>query len=63
LILAGHEFHGEYDMTVFDLFSKRQKKLRGDALDVYIYDNIPQPLRVQIIHIWHDALGKPNEYL
>ena len=36
---------------VFDLFSKRQSALRGEVPDVYVYDDIPQKLRVQIIHI------------
>ena len=49
-------------MGIFDLFSKRQKKLRGDVPDVYTYDAIPQPLRVQIVHIWQDALGNENDY-
>ena len=49
-------------MTVFDLFSKRQKKLRGEVPDVYTYDTIPPELRVQIVHIWHDALGDPIQY-
>lgn len=49
-------------MGIFDLFSKRQKRLRGDVSDVYIYDTIPQPLRVQIVHIWQDTIGNPNEY-
>lgn len=49
-------------MTVFDLFSKRQKKLRGEMPDIYTYDKIPQPLRVQIVHIWKDALGNAMEY-
>jgi len=48
-------------LTIFNLFSKRQKKLRGEVPDVYTYDVIPGPLRVQIIHIWFDALGK-NTY-
>lgn len=38
-------------LGVFDLFSKRQKELRGEVPDVYIYDDIPQKLRVQLIHI------------
>jgi hypothetical protein len=38
-------------MPSYDIFSKRQKKLRGKLPDVYIYDEIPQPLRVQIVHI------------
>lgn len=38
-------------LGVFDLFSKRQKEQRGEIPDVYIYDDIPQKLRVQLIHI------------
>ncbi|MDF2626494.1 MAG: hypothetical protein K0R39_325 [Symbiobacteriaceae bacterium] len=45
-----------------DLFSKRQKRLRGDVPDVYTYTELPEPLRVQVIHIWVSALGGPNEY-
>jgi len=47
---------------IFDLFSKRQKKLRGDVPDIYIYDDVPNPLRVQIVHIWYDVLGDTNQY-
>lgn len=47
---------------IFDLFSKRQKKLKGDIPDVYVYDNIPNALRVQIIHIWYDILGNSDDY-
>lgn len=49
-------------MAIFDIFSKRQKKLRGDVPDVYVYDDIPQPLRTQIIHIWLDTLGNKNQW-
>jgi hypothetical protein len=49
-------------MGIFDLFSKRQKRLRGEVSDVYTYDTIPQPLRVQVVHIWQDTLGNPHEY-
>lgn len=49
-------------MGTLDLFSKRQKKIRGQVPDVYTYDEIPQPLRVQIVHIWHDTLGNSSEY-
>lgn len=45
-------------MPIFDLFSKRQKKLRGEVPDVYSYDSIPEPLRVQIVHILRDLLEK-----
>jgi hypothetical protein len=48
-------------LAIFDLFSKRQKKIRGDVPDVYIYDELPKALRTQIIHIWLDALGKVDD--
>ncbi|MDJ0736115.1 MAG: hypothetical protein QNJ47_18970 [Nostocaceae cyanobacterium] len=43
----------------FNIFSKRQKKLRGEVPDVYQYDDIPEPLRVQIVHIMNDLQGNP----
>ncbi len=45
-------------MAIINLFSKRQKKLRGEVPDVFSYDNMPQPLRVQIVHIIKDAIGE-----
>lgn len=45
-------------MAVFDLFSKRQKRLRGEYPDVYVYDELPKAFRVQVVHIIKDALGK-----
>lgn len=42
-------------MPVVDIFSKRQKRLRGDIPDVYQYTLIPQALRVQIVYIMEDA--------
>jgi hypothetical protein len=44
-------------LAIHELYSKRQKKLRGEVPDVYTYDTIPEPLRVQVIHILHDTLG------
>ncbi|AFI67371.1 Uncharacterised protein [Burkholderia pseudomallei] len=49
-------------MGVFDLFSKRQKRARGEMPDVYVYDELPQPLRVQIVHIIQDAFGIDPSY-
>jgi hypothetical protein len=49
-------------MAIFDLFSKRQKRIRGDVPDVYTYDDLPSPLRVQIVHIWKDTLGNGKQY-
>jgi len=45
-----------------DLFSKRQKRARGEASDVYQYKEIPRALRVQIVHIWQDVLGDPSDF-
>jgi hypothetical protein len=49
-------------MTIVEIFSKRQKKLRGEVPDVYTYTTLPQPLRVQVVHIWRDVLGNNAEY-
>ena len=49
-------------MGLFDLFSNRQRKLRGDVPDVYIYNDIPRTLRVQIGYIGQDALGDSEKY-
>lgn len=45
-------------MAVVDLYSKRMKRQRGEVPDVYQYDDLPTPLRVQIVHIWRAALGE-----
>lgn len=47
-------------MGIYNLFSKRQKKLRGEICDVYQYDTIPKNLKVQIIQIISDTIGKPT---
>jgi len=52
---------GGNDVGVLDLFSKRQKQFRGEMPEVYQYETIPNPLRVQIVHIVRDAIGK-NRY-
>lgn len=49
-------------MGIIDLFSKRQRKLRGEVPDVYVYTSIPETLRTQIVHIWLDALGNPDNF-
>jgi hypothetical protein len=48
-------------MGIIDIFSKRQARSRGEVPDVYNYDDLPRPLRVQIIHIWMDTLGNQIE--
>jgi hypothetical protein len=45
------------------LFKQTAKRLRSKSkktLDVYQYDAMPEPLRIQIIHIWHDVIGNPH---
>lgn len=44
-------------MAIYDIFSKRQKKLRGEVHDTYVYDDLPERLRVQIVQIWKETLG------
>lgn len=45
-------------MPVIDLYSQRRKRLeKGTTPDVYIYDELRQTLRVQVIHIWTDTIG------
>jgi len=48
-------------VPVFETFSKRQKRLRGELPDVYVYDQLSQPLRVQIIHVMHEVLGEQRD--
>lgn len=48
-------------MAVFDLYSKRQKMLRGEIHDVYTYDNFNGAFKTQVVHIWQDALGDKRE--
>lgn len=45
-------------MAVFDLFHKRQKKLRGEYPDVYQYEQLSQTIRVQIVHLWKESIGE-----
>ncbi|PXX07016.1 hypothetical protein C8R27_1572 [Nitrosomonas ureae] len=49
-------------MATFDLYSKRQKALRGEIHEVFKYDSLPSTLRVQIVHIWTDVLGTESQY-
>src|SRR3982074_600553 len=46
-------------MAIWDLFSKREKRKRlAGKEDVFQYENLPESFRVQVIHIWHDAIGE-----
>ena len=46
-------------MPVFEIYSKRRARELGNVPDVYQYDKIPHAFKVQIIHIWGDAIGIP----
>ncbi len=47
-------------MAVFKSFSQREKKRLGEFADVFTYDEVPEPLRVQIVRIWERFLGVPG---
>lgn len=49
-------------MGVFELFSKRQKKLYAKKPDVYQYEKIEQKFRVQVVHIIRDTIGIESQY-
>jgi len=42
---------------VWEKFSLRQKKVRGEVSDVFVYDRLPKALRAQICHILARCLG------
>jgi hypothetical protein len=49
---------GDSPVAIVDLFSKREKRKRMQGQeDVYQYDTLPEAFRVQVMHLWHDALG------
>lgn len=48
-------------MAVYEIYSKRQRRLRGEFGDVYRYDVIPQKLRIQISKIY-DELYQANQF-
>lgn len=55
-------------MAIHDIYSKRQKKMKGEISDVYTYDKIQQTLRQQVIYIVNDFVDsysyeESTEYL
>lgn len=49
-------------MALPDIFSRRKRLAQGEHSDVYSYDELPQKVRVQIIHILRDAIGPYTAY-
>lgn len=45
-------------MVVFDIFSKRQKRHRGEVPDTYRYDEIPETLRVQMVQLVEEVVAQ-----
>ena len=48
-------------MPARNLFSYRKRVAEGGTPDVFVYDELPQELLVQIVHIWRDAIGWHTE--
>lgn len=46
---------------VLELFSKRNKSKKDT--DVYLYDVLPNPFRVQVTYLFNDLFGKHGEKL
>ncbi len=44
-------------MAIYDLFSKRQRRLRSQPSDVLSYNELPNALRTQILYIIGDSIG------
>lgn len=49
-------------MPVIDLYSKRQKRLRGEIADVFAYDAFSGPFRTQLSLMVDDLLGEAQDY-
>ncbi|WP_122446490.1 STM4504/CBY_0614 family protein [Pseudomonas viridiflava] len=47
----------ELTVPIHDIYSKRKRRLSGDAPDVYTYDALPTALRNQIVFVLKDLLG------
>ena len=60
--VGGGEPIDSQPMGIVDIFSKRQRRLRGDVPDVYQYADLPVPFRWQVIHILRDVLGDTQAY-
>ena len=50
------------DVAVISLYSHRKHVQEGNVPDVYVYDELPTKLRVQIVQICEDAIGSFHVY-
>lgn len=44
-------------MATYNIYSKRQKELRGEIPEIFTYEEFPDNFRIQVIHILNDAIG------
>ncbi|AAZ26604.1 STM4504/CBY_0614 family protein [Colwellia psychrerythraea] len=49
-------------MAIFELYSTKKRKNNGETPDVYQYEDIPQKLKVQIVHIIKQTVGTNASY-
>ncbi|RTL01439.1 MAG: hypothetical protein EKK57_04765 [Proteobacteria bacterium] len=49
-------------MGIVEIFSKRQKRLNGKQPDIINHNVLPAKLRVQIVHILRDTLGRSDQF-
>ena len=49
-------------MAVLELFSHRKRVAEGKLPDVFVYNELPRGLRIQIVHIWKKAIGSYHVY-
>jgi hypothetical protein len=47
-------------LAIIDLYAKRKRREAGNTPDIYTYDKLSEPLKVQIIHVWNEVIGVPS---
>jgi hypothetical protein len=47
-------------MAVYDVFSKREMRQQRKSVDVFVYDELPPRLRVQLANILRYVIGNPD---
>ncbi|MDQ1183149.1 STM4504/CBY_0614 family protein [Agrobacterium larrymoorei] len=50
-------------MVIVDIFSKRQRRARGEVIDTYQYDMMPDALRRKLFFAITDGMGTYEKYL
>jgi hypothetical protein len=45
-------------MSLLPIFSRRKREAEAKADDVYVYDKAPKKLRVQVVKLLSEGLGK-----